>query len=204
MCKLSEEKINANYLKWIEKLKKYDAYSEEMINDIGEKLKNSSFGLNDSSGGAYRGAMIDVTLNMLCVLAAHISENSINKYHPFIKVNSNSLIKVLLLQHISKAVMFVDETAQWKLNKGIFYGFNENLASILKCGERTIFMCMKYGIKLTEEEYEAIRIMDKEEDKSCSFNNPMAVLVRFINQLVFIELRRKWLDENKGDSSVEK
>lgn len=203
MQKLSEEKININYVRWIERLQKYDAYSEEMINDIGESLKNSSFSIT-SSGGAYKGSMIDITLNMICVLAVHMNENGFGNSHPLLKVNTKSLIKVLLIQHISKAIIFTEEKEQWKINKGSLYTFNENLDTVMKCGERTIYMCMKYGIKLSEEEYEAIRIIDKDDDKSINFSNPLSIIVKIINQLVTVELRRKWLDDNKDKTNVEK
>ena len=36
---LTEEKINKNYLLWIEQLKKYNCYSEELIEEYGDKIK---------------------------------------------------------------------------------------------------------------------------------------------------------------------
>lgn len=204
MCRLTQDKINVNYVRWVDKLKKYDVYSQSMIDDIGEELKNCSFALNDSSGGAYQGSMIDISLNMLCTLAVGMNENIFVNKHQLLKVNTDSLIRVLLLQHISKAVMFVNERQQWKLSKGYLYDFNEKLSTVMKCGERTIFMCMKYGIKLSEEEYEAIRIIDKEDDKTTSFSTPLSTLVKTINQLVVVELRQKWLAEHQDNSEIEK
>ena len=204
MCSLTQDRINVNYVRWIEKLKKYGVYSESMISDIGDELKNSSFAITDSSGGAYQGSMIDVSLNMLCTLAVAINENAFNGRHQFLKVNVDSLIRVLLLQHISKAIMFVIEKQQWKLNKGYLYDFNENLSTVMKCGERTIFMCIKYGIKLSEEEYEAIRIIDREDDKITSFSTPLSTLVKIVNQLVIVELRQKWFAEHQDNSEIEK
>ena len=46
---LTEEKINKNYLLWIEQLKKYNCYSEELIEEYGDKIKIASFSLNDIS-----------------------------------------------------------------------------------------------------------------------------------------------------------
>ena len=90
--------------------------------------------------------------------------------------------------------MFVPVTEQWKINKGILYDFNNELPSSLKLGERSIYLCMKYGIKLSEEEYEAMRILDKDEDKTNSFMNPLCEIVKIANQLAAIELCQK----NKG------
>ena len=35
---MNPEKININYLKFIEYLQKYNCYSEQMMNDLGEKI----------------------------------------------------------------------------------------------------------------------------------------------------------------------
>ena len=71
---ITEEKLNSNFVLWVERLKKYNCYSEEMINDIGDKLKRASFALSVNSGCAYDGSMIDTVLNHLCVIAYHINE----------------------------------------------------------------------------------------------------------------------------------
>lgn len=197
---ITEEKINRNYLLWTEFLKKYNCYSEDLIKDYGEAIKVASFAMNETSGGAYQGSLLDIVLCNLCVIASHINENAfgINDKgkikHPFLQVDKNSLMKVLLLQHISKAELFVPSNEQWKVNKGILYEFNPDLQTALKLGERSIFLCMKYGIKLTEEEYDAMRICDKDEEKNNSFISPLAEIVKIANQLTAIEIYQK----NKG------
>ena len=194
---ITEEKINRNYLLWIEYLKKYNCYSESLIEDYGEAIKTASFAMTETSGGAYQGSLLDIVLCNLCVIGSHINENAfgINDKgkikHPFLQVNKNSLMKVLLLQHISKAEMFVPVNEQWKINKGIYYDFNPFMNTSLKLGERSIFMCMKYGISLTEEEYDAMRICDRDEDKNNSFTTQLAELVKIANQLTAIEIYQR-------------
>lgn len=194
---ITEEKINRNYLLWTEFLKKYNCYSEDLIKDYGEKIKVASFAMNETSGGAYRGSLLDIVLSNLCVIATHINEDAFGlnakekTKHAFLRVDKNSLMKVLLLQHISKAELFVPSNEQWKINKGMFYEFNPNLQTALKLGERSVFLCMKYGITLTEEEYEAMKICDKDEEKNNSFITPLAELVKIANQLTAIEVYRK-------------
>ena len=194
---ITEEKINRNYLLWIEYLKKYNCYSEELINDYGDSIKVASFAMNETNGGAYQGSLLDIVLSNLCVIASHINENAFGVNdkgkikHPFLQVDKNSLMKVLLLQHIAKAEMFVPSSEQWKINKGMFYEFNPNTQTALKLGERSIFLCQKYGIKLTEEEYDAMKVCDKEEEKNNSFVTPLAELVKIANQLTAIEIYQK-------------
>lgn len=194
---LSQEKINANFVTYCKKLEKYGCYSEEMMKVIGDKIKNCPFGMNEDSGGAYQGGMIDVVLHSLCKLAHNINElgfgNGDNVNHPLLKVNSNMLFRVLLMQHIAKAEMFVPSSEQWKIKKGMLYEFNNNLTSTLKLGERSIYLCQKYGITLEEEEYEAMRIIDREECKYDFFASPLALLVKFVNVLTATELKIKYL-----------
>lgn len=200
---LTEEKINANFLKWIKCLEKYDCYSQSMINDIGDKIKNAPFTLHENMGGAYQGAMIDIVLNHLCKIATHINDNAFKgndenrTNHSNLYVNKNMLMKVLLLQHISKAEMFVYQTQQWKAKNGQFYDFNDELNTKLKTGERSIFMCQKYGIELSEEEYEAMCIIDKNEENGDIYSNSLTMLVKYVNKLTAIDIRYKQIKKNK-------
>ena len=199
---LTEEKINKNYLLWIEQLKKYNCYSEELIEDYGDKIKIASFSLNDISGSAYQGSLLDVVLYNLCAIANHINEKAFgmnNKgkvQHNHLYVNKSNLFKVLLLQHISKSEMFVPVTEQWKINKGIFYEFNPNLMTSMKLGERSLFICSTYGIQFTEEEYAAMKVLDKDEDKTNSFITPLEQLVKISNQLTAIETYQRNKNSN--------
>lgn len=194
---ITEEKINRNYLLWIEYLKKYGCYSEKLIEDYGNLIKNGSFAMTNSTGGAYQGSLLDVVLTTLCVVGNHINEGAFGVNpkqkvrHPSLYVSQKSLMKVLLLQHISKADLFIPTHEQWKINKGIYYEFNQNLETSLKLGERSVFICMKYGITLTEEEYDAMKVLDKDEDKTNSYITPLAEIVKVSNQFTAIELYRK-------------
>lgn len=206
---ITQEKINVNYSRWIERLKKYNCFSERMIEEMGESIKNASFALQESSGCAYQGSMLDVVLNSLCTLAFHINENAFGindkgkMKHQYLKVNSNMLMRVLLLQHIAKAEMFVLQNNSWKAKNGYIYDFNDKLNAVLKCGERSIYLCMKYGISLTEEEYEAMRILDKEDEKANPYLSPLCQIVRMTNQLVSTELRQEYLNNRKQETIEE-
>lgn len=202
---ITEEKINANFLKWVNCLEKYNCFSQAMINDIGEKIKNAPFTLNENMGGAYQGAMIDIVLNHLCKIAIHINENAFkgfdeNKTHHInLFVNKNMLMRILLLQHISKAEMFMTQTQQWKAKNGQFYEFSDTLNTKLKTGERSLFMCQKYGIELSEEEFEAMCIIDKTDENGDIYSNSLSMLVKFVNKLTTIDIRNKQLKKNNKE-----
>ena len=202
---LTPEKINLNYITFCNKLKKYNCYSEQMINEIGEQLKDCSFSMNDDSGSAYQGSMIDIVLNHLGSVAYNINEVVFGPTGKFnsMRVNPDMLMRVLLLQHIAKAEMFVNTRDTWKVKKGMLYEFNTNLKASLKLGERSLYLCQKYGIELAEEEYEAIRIIDKsEDDKIVFYINPLCSIVKMANQFVAVEMRQKYIN-NKEKETIE-
>lgn len=189
MAKITNKEMDSNFEKWVKRLQSYDCYSEEMINEYGELLKKATYGMNEDSGSAYDGSLLDIVLNKLCLYSFNIN----NTLSDSMKVDKNSLLKVLLLQHISKCEMFIPQTVDWLRKKGALYEFNPNIKGQLKTGERSAYICMKYGITLSEEEYEAIRVIDKDcDDKSQYYASPLATIVKMTNILVNADLRENY------------
>lgn len=204
---LTEEKKNLNFALWVKKLQDYGCYSESLINELGDRIANATYNMNESNGGCYDGALVDVILNNLCTLGYHINELALGlnakgkRNHPFLCVNIEMLMRVLLLQQISKAEYFVSQSEAWKKNKGFLYDFNGDLDTQLKMGERSAYLSLKHGINLSEQEYEAMTIIDKDEKTFNSHITPLAQMVKIINQLVAIELQRKY-DYYNTDKTV--
>lgn len=189
MAKITNKEMDSNFEKWVKRLQSYDCYSEEMINEYGELLKKATYGMNEDSGSAYDGSLLDIVLNKLCLYSFNIN----NTLSDSMKVDKNSLLRVLLLQHISKCEMFIPQTVDWLRKKGTLYEFNPNIKGQLKTGERSAYICMKYGITLSEEEYEAIRVIDKDcDDKSQYYASPLATIVKLTNMLVNADLKENY------------
>lgn len=199
---LSEERLNQNYLMFINRMEKYGCKSEELLNDLGVKLRYATYNRNEEDGGCYDGALIDVTLNMLCKIGYQINENVFGansnptQQHILLHCDSKSLMKVLLLLNVSRAEMYEPETEQWKLKKGMLYRFSDSLNTTLKTGARTIYLCQKYNIKLTEEEFEALLYFDEEDDIPEKFRKPLCVLVRTAIAFTNVELRQIYEENN--------
>lgn len=196
---LTQEKINTNFVTYTKLLEKYGCYSQRLMDELGDNIKNCSFAMNEDSGSAYQGAMIDVVINVLCKIAHNINEKGFAD-NPYLKVNNFNLMRVLLLQHIAKAQMFVPQREQWKLKKGSLFDFNDNLEAVLKLGARTIFLCQKYGIELSEAEYEAIGCIDKTEDKYDYLLSPLCAIVKYANIMTAIECKKRYKDKHKPET----
>lgn len=192
------EKINANYLLFIKYLEKYDCYSEEMIKEIGDKIKIAPYSREVEFGGAEPGSLIDVTLNKLCKIGAQINTNALGKNggdkisHPNLCVNQHMLMRVLLLMNLAKAEMFVPVTDDWKVRRGIKYDFVE-MKTKMKLGQRSLYLCQKYGIKLSEEEFDAFSTIDISDETGERFLSPLYAVVKTAKMLTLIELRQEYL-----------
>lgn len=206
--RISEEKINANYLTFINYLKKYECFSEELINDMGERIKRASYSLEEQYGGAYDGSLIDVTLNILCKTGFMINENVFGRNGANVQsvndetmyVNPNSLMKVLLLLNIGKADMFIPQKEDWARRKGKLYQFNDDISVNMKLGARTLFICQKYGIKLNEEEFSAITSIDKEDETGARFQTPLFTIISSAKNLTMVKLRQEYLKNAKKET----
>lgn len=203
---MTEEKINANYLKFVKYLEKYNCYSEQMMNEIGDKIKVAPYSMQLDYGGAEPGALIDVTLNVLCKIGAEINNNALGSNggdkiaHPTIAVNQNMLMRVLLLLNIAKAEMFVENPSEWhRRNLGKMYEFANNKTK-LKLGQRSLFLCQKYGIQLEEEEFEAFLTIDQADDTGERFQSPLYTVVKAAKMFTLVELRQKYLANNKKET----
>jgi hypothetical protein len=151
-----------------------------------EKIMNCSFGMNESSGLAYEGAMVEQSLK-IAEYAAGINDILPKRVEP------SKIWKVALLSHISKVVMYTKNTDSWsQKNRGINYVFNQQDV-VLKGGELSALLAMNNGVKLSEDEYEAIRILDKikEDDSSSRWGScTLAMLIRQANEII-TNLNRK-------------
>lgn len=199
---LTQEKINSNYVIYQKLLEKYGCYSEQMFKEIGENLKNATFSTSADSGSAYQGALIEVIINNLCSIAMNINEKvfGVEDTHSKLYVNKHMLMRVLLLQHIAKAQLFVPTTESWKIKNGRYFEFDDSLVGKLKLGQRSAFLCQKYGIELNETEYEAIMCLDDSDDKGDVFLTPISCLVKCVNRIVATELREKCKAEQTKNS----
>lgn len=201
---ITDVQITTNYARWLKRLEKYKCFSQKMIDEIGDKIRTATWAMNAESGAAYQGSLLNVVMNHLCDLAYSFNEVALTNTktntisHPFIKVSTDMLIRVLLLQHISKAELFIPQTETWKIKRGMLYTYNPDIETTLKIGERSLFLCQKYGIYLSEDEYDALRAIDKMDDASIGqYQTPLALMVKMANQFASMEMRRQWDYVNK-------
>lgn len=184
---MNEEVLNANLLLYRKKLENVlDVDLTNFFNDFSDKLKVATFSSTVDSGAAYEGALIHTTLKVISKYAFKINEMlPENK-----RVDSKSLIKVCLLQHISKVDSFIKTTEDWKIKKGVLYDFAPTNNS-LRTGLKSVIIALKYGIQFSDDELEAMTILDREDTQAKYYASMLSVIVRQANELASTLLREK-------------
>lgn len=188
---MEKEEIEKNYELYVTWLKKNVGETEvanlfthlEGNTDECNNLKYAVFGNTVDSGVAYDGSLIKTVFEISSYA------KKINKILPEeIQVSEHSITKVAFLSHVAKALMFTENDNSWeKTNRGILYKFTD-LDGALRCGERSIMLCMNSGIRFSEVEYEAMRIMDKANDNTDNytkcFSSTLSMVIRQANEII--------------------
>ncbi len=184
-----KEKINKNNQTFIEKNELYGILTKELLEYLGEDLLTAPASTMKSLHNAFPGGLIDHILKTTKYAIG------INKLLPTgMDVEAQSIVKVCFLHQIGKTFLYKWCESEWhRNNQGKMYEFNEELTS-MKIGERSVYYAMKYGVKLSEEEYQAIVNYDKPEDDKQSkwYGSTLATILKQANELAIIEEKNNY------------
>ena len=182
---ISTELKVSNYSKFKHYLKNLitEEKTDALLNRIPEDtLMNASFAMNENTGLAYDGSLIKTCLD-IAQYAVKINELLPDDN----QVGKSSIYKVAMLQHIAKATMYVKNDNDWEVkNRGIRYKFS-NSGATLRCGERSVLIAMSAGVLFTEEEFEAMRVIDKineGDDTVRWYGTTLSMIIRQANEII--------------------
>lgn len=179
---INEELKEKNYTIFLKKLGDLDINTEVLESKYGEQLKNGTYSISKEHGLAYEGSLLNVVLRKLTPFA--LKTNDI--LPEGVKVeDTKKIVKVCLLQHLAKVLMFVKNENEWEVSKlGKVFTYAPTKMA-MRLGVRSVALAMSLGINLDEEEIEAITIIDKEGDDDIKYYaRPLATVVRIANELV--------------------
>ena len=179
-----KDKILKNKDIFLEKNKLYGILSKELVDYLGEELFTAPASTMKSLHNAFPGGLID---HILKTTKYAIGINKL--LHQSYEVDAQSIVKVCFLHQIGKTFLYKWNESEWhRNNQGKMYEFNEELVS-LKIGERSAYYSLKYGIQLTDEEYQAIINYDKSDDDKQSkwYGCTLSTILKQANELAIIE-----------------
>ena len=99
---LSLEQKEKNYSLFINKLQTVGVDTTELENNLKKEIIDATYGINNFIGVSGEGTLLHVVLRVLTPLAIKVVELTNNQEN----IKQETLIKVCLLSHLSKAQMF--------------------------------------------------------------------------------------------------
>ena len=158
---------------------------EKLKESWGSLLSEASYSTKLDSGLAYDGALLETVLMKLTVFAVKIND----LYPEDIRVDKKSLVKVCLLQHISKCLRMTKSNDEWRIKKlGEVYTYTEGMAAI-GTGLHSLIMASNAGIEFTQFEAEAMTIIDRKDDdlQAKYYSSILANIVKQANEMVYTQ-----------------
>ena len=181
---LNKEQIEKNKTKLLETSEKYGVLSSSLLEYLGDDLYVAPASTSLDMYGAYPGGLLEH------VFIASKYAVKVNGLLPEkLQQPISSILKCTILSQIGKVFLFKPNESEWHRNKlGKMYEFNDELVS-MRVGERSAFYCSKYGVELTEEEYQTIMNSDKGDDdlQSKYHSTPLAQVVKQGFELAIFE-----------------
>lgn len=193
---ITEAKINSNYTLFEKRLQKDFSVDIEKLNKELPSLKEASFGISADGGCAYPGSLIDKSIKLTSI-ALKVNEALLPEN---MQLDKSSIVKVCMLQHISKARTLLKNDNEWEVNKrGFLYKYN-NDGTIIKTGALSSYIAMRCGVALSDDELEAITIIDREhDDKQANlYASKLSVVVRVANEMLWLQSKEEIKEKKKS------
>jgi hypothetical protein len=191
---LSQEILVSNFSKYKKRLVAYIGEQEaaSIIEELGgeEVIMNATYANTENTGLAYNGSFTET------VIALTVYAIEINNLLPQEKqASKESIAKVALLSQIGKVLLYKPQDNDWrKKNLGENYKYAD-LDGAIRVGERSILIAMNSGVKFTELEFEAMRIMDKQNENTDNyskyFSGSLSTVIKQANEIIELIHRKK-------------
>lgn len=163
---LDQNQIVANTKKYFETATKIGFLTPELQSFLGTDFIKAPASTATNLHNAFEGGLIAHLLNV--TKYAVMFNNALPENE---RVDQNSLIKVCLLHQIGKAKLYLPNPSEWhKTNLGKMYNFNEEITS-MRVSDRSVIYAMSNGVRLSEEEAQAILFFDREDEKMAEYHN---------------------------------
>jgi len=180
---LTTTQLENNQKKFQETNLKYNIFTKELLEFLGEEIYTSpaSSGLNMI--GCYPGGLLQHIIKG-CRYTLKLNEILPDD----LKQPVSSIVKVSFLCQIGKVFMFKLNNNEYSIKNGKMYDFNDDIVR-MRIGERSAFYALNCGVKLTAEEYQAILNIDKDDDDKMAryFSSPLTQIVKNGFELAVME-----------------
>lgn len=181
MITLSQEQANTAWVQFYTIFDRLGLSKHYDMDKLKEELLSSPCAITEEMGTAYKGALL-MHINMVMALA----QRTMKMISGTFQIDEDSLLKVCCIMHLSKRHMYVENENEWEIkNRGLLFKFSKDMEGCLKGGERSALEALNNGVKLTPTEFEAIKVLDEEDNTKNPFKSILSVIVRQSNELAY-------------------
>lgn len=181
---LTKAKLQKNAETFLAKAKEYNILTPELEEFLASNIGMAPASSMEDLHNSFQGGLIDHILKV-AKYGIQIAGVLPKQLQP----TKASIIKVSFLHQIGKTFLYQENDSAWqKTNQGKNYVFNNDLTS-MRVGERSAYYATKYGVDLTEEEFQAIINYDKSDaDKQAKWHScTLSTIIKQANELAIIE-----------------
>jgi hypothetical protein len=181
MITLSQEQANTAWVQFYTIFDRLGLSKHYDMDKLKEELLSSPCAITEEMGTAYKGALL-MHINMVMALA----QRTMKMISGTFQIDEDSLLKVCCIMHLSKRHMYVENENEWEIkNRGLLFKFSKDMEGCLKGGERSALEALNNGVKLTPTEFEAIKVLDDEDNTKNPFKSILSVIVKQSNELTY-------------------
>jgi len=184
MVTLDKAKLEKNVKKFEEVNGKYKIFTDDLMDFLGQDFFLAPASPMRDMNNAFPGGLLDHTIKV-AKYAVYLN----NSLPESMRESMDSILKVSFLSEIGKTHLFTPCQSEWHIkNQGKYFEYNEELVS-MKVGERSTYYALSNGVKLTDDEYQAILNHDKsEEDKQVRwYTSKLGQLLKQATDLAILE-----------------
>ena len=181
---LTTIQLEKNKLKFQETNQTYKIMTKELEDFLGEDFYTAPASSSLSMVGCYPGGLLHYTIKA-CKYSIKINEIVSEP----LKQPIETIVRAVFLSQIGKVFMFCLSTDEWKIkNTGKMYDFCDDVVR-LRVGERSVYYALRHGVQLSEEEYQAILNLDKDdEDKMAKyFSSSLTQIIKMGFEIAYME-----------------
>lgn len=114
---ITAETKEKNYRLFLKKLQSIGLPVDNINANYGNAIMNASFTITNEKGNAYDGSLLEIILKTLTPYALKLNE----LLPQALQVERDSLIKVSLLHHLSKALTIIPNDNQWEIENEVCF-----------------------------------------------------------------------------------
>jgi hypothetical protein len=177
---LTIQQLEHNKAKFVETNEKYNIMTKELVDFLGDDLYTSPASTRLSMAGCYPGGLLNHIIKA-CKYSVKVNDilpEALRQPIP-------TIVKTVFLAQIGKVFMYCLSENK---THGQMYDFCDDTVR-LRVGERSAYYAINHGVKLAEEEYQAILNLDKDdEDKMAKyFSSPLTSIIKWGFELAIME-----------------